>query len=200
MNLDRPVAPDPYDLLPRVGSSVSRVTMSVTGPRWLPLTRSPARTFHRNCRGAARPRRPRVTPSLVSIPTRRRPPASGTGSWSTCRPDVLSLPGGAGKEDGSGLPHGALHCRNDYGTMGYGGARARRKVIGPTAITSLSMRWTSRSSVSPRTPRRPRCRFNLVGHTPRPRDPDADVQVVNGDRRQSQPARVPNGARVSAVA
>jgi Raf kinase inhibitor-like YbhB/YbcL family protein len=35
---------------------------------------------------------------------------------------VKSLAADAGKEDGSGLPAKVFHCRNDFGTWGYGGA------------------------------------------------------------------------------
>ena len=60
---------------------------------------------------------------------------------------VTSLGSGAGKEDGSGLPKGAFHCRNDYGSMGYGG---------PAPVEKLGVdERTSPAAVS----------FTMLGHT-----------------------------------
>jgi hypothetical protein len=77
---------------------------------------------------------------------------------------VTSLPTGAGKEDGSGLPKGAFHCRNDYGSMGYGGPappkgdRAHRYyfVVHALDVEKLGVsEKTSPAAVS----------FTLLGHT-----------------------------------
>jgi Raf kinase inhibitor-like YbhB/YbcL family protein len=57
---------------------------------------------------------------------RRQAAASGTGSSSTFPPTPAALPRNAGKADGSLLPQGAMQVRNDYGTVGFGGAAPPR--------------------------------------------------------------------------
>src|SRR5262249_43379890 len=79
--------------------------------------------------------------------------------------DITSLPAGAGKEGGSGLPKGAFHCRNDYGTMGYGGAAPPQGerphgyyfVVHAVDVKRLGVK---------KAPARAAVSFNLVGHTP----------------------------------
>jgi len=121
MNLDRPIAPDPYDLLPRVPS----FTLESTDVR--PGTQ--IAVAHVYAGGNQSPQLswkgfPAGTRSfVVTCFDPDAPTPSGFWHWVAVDlpVSVTSLAAGAGQEDGSSLPKGAFHCRNDYGARGYGG-------------------------------------------------------------------------------
>ncbi len=164
MNLDRPVAPDPYDLLPRVGSfSLKSDDVRDGAPMAAAHALSGANLSPQLSWSGA----PKETKGYtVTCFDPDAPTPSGFWHWIVVNlsADVVSLPGGAGKEDGSGLPRGALHCRNDYGTMGYGGAappkgdRPHRYYFVVHALDVERLRVTKDTSPAAVS-------FQLVGHT-----------------------------------
>ncbi|TDC27528.1 YbhB/YbcL family Raf kinase inhibitor-like protein [Kribbella albertanoniae] len=120
MSLDRPVTPDPYKLLPEVGSFTVTST-DVTEGEQLP----DAHVF------AAGNTSPQLSWSGFPAETKGfvvtcfdpdAPIVSGFWHWVLVNlpADVTSLETGAGSTDR--LPNGAFHVRNDFGTKNYGGA------------------------------------------------------------------------------
>jgi Raf kinase inhibitor-like YbhB/YbcL family protein len=126
MNLDRPVAPDPYDLLPAVPALTVRSESFADGD-----TVPDAQVFD-DWGFTGGNTSPQLSWSGAPEGTRGyavtcfdpdAPTPSGFWHWVVLGvpADVTSLPAGAGADDDS-LPGGAFHVRNDYGTRGYGGA------------------------------------------------------------------------------
>jgi Raf kinase inhibitor-like YbhB/YbcL family protein len=125
VSLDRPVAPDPYSLLPEVGSfTVSSPDIAdgqVVGPEFR--------------YGPDAPGGQNISPALswsgfppdtqsfaVSCFDPDAPTPSGFWHWTVVDlpATVTELPRGAGSAGGS-LPDGAFHVRNDFGNAGYDG-------------------------------------------------------------------------------
>jgi Raf kinase inhibitor-like YbhB/YbcL family protein len=164
VNLERPVAPDPYDLLPRVPSFTLESAEIRQGTRipeahvYAGGNRSPQLSWKDVPEG--------TKSFVVTCFDSDAPTPSGFWHWVVVDlpAAVTSLAGGAGKEDGSGLPKGAFHCRNDYGSLGYGGPappkgdRAHRYyfVVHALDVGKLGVdEKTSPAAVS----------FTLLGHT-----------------------------------
>lgn len=125
MSLDRPVTPDPYGLLPEVGSFTVSSPDIADGQVVAPEFRY----------GPDAPGGQNVSPALswsgfpadtasfaVSCFDPDAPTPAGFWHWTVVDipATVTELARGAGSAGGS-LPDGAFHVRNDFGTAGYDG-------------------------------------------------------------------------------
>jgi hypothetical protein len=121
MSLDRPVSPNPYDLLPRVGTfSVASEDMTDGEPLAEAQVASGGNTSPQLSWTDA----PAGTKSyVVSCFDPDAPTPSGYWHWTVVDlpADVTALPSGAGAGDES-LPGQAFHVRNDVGSRDFAGA------------------------------------------------------------------------------
>lgn len=122
MTLERPVHPDPYELLPAVPSfEVSSADVTAGEPLKADQVYSDGNTSPQLSWSGA----PEGTKSfVVSCFDPDAPIVSGFWHWVVCDipADVTSLDTGAGALGDGKLPTGAFHVRNDFGTRDFGGA------------------------------------------------------------------------------
>src|SRR3954454_25170350 len=122
MSLDRPVSPNPYDLLPAVASfSVTSDDVTDGQPLKDDQVASAGDTSPQLSWSGA----PEGTKSYtVTCFDPDAPTPSGFWHWVLVDlpADTTSLPTGAGVEGGGDLPAGAFMCRNDMGTKAFTGA------------------------------------------------------------------------------
>lgn len=131
MSLDRPVAPDPYELLPAVGSfTVTSTDVAAGLPLALPY-------LHPTAERGGGNRSPQLSWSgypeatksfVVTCYDPDAPTPSGFWHWILVDLPVTttSLDQGAGAVDAA-LPGAAFHVRNDMGDFGYDGAAPPRR-------------------------------------------------------------------------
>ena len=122
MTLDRPQAPDPYPLLPSVGSFSVTSTDVADGERMGDEFAFAGGNVSPQLSWSGFP--DRTQGFVVTVFDPDAPTPSGFWHWLVVGlgAGTTSLPRGAGAAGNAGLPAGAFHVRNDFGQKAYGGA------------------------------------------------------------------------------
>lgn len=122
MTLDRPIAPDPYQLLPRAGSFTLGSDDIAEGERLAEEFAFAGGNTSPHLAWSGFPEGTRGF--VVTCFDPDAPVPSGFWHWVLVglTPGTTALPRGAGAEGDAGLPAGAFHIRNDFGPAAYGGA------------------------------------------------------------------------------
>lgn len=122
MTLDRPQAPDPYSLLPAAGSFTVTSEDVIDGQRLGDEFAFAGGNVSPQLGWSGFPAQ--TQGFVVTVFDPDAPTPCGFWHWLLLGldPGTTSLGRGAGAADGSSLPPGAFHVRNDYGQKAYGGA------------------------------------------------------------------------------
>lgn len=163
MDLNRPTAPDPYELLPAVPPLTVRSDDLVSGE---PVDVRYAAAHDNLSPHLAWDEVPAGTQSFaVTCFDPDAPTPSGFWHWAVMDipADVRELATGAGRDGGGSLPSGAVMLRNDYGTHDYGGPnppagdRAHRYYFAVHALDVPSLGLPDGASVAALC-------FTMLGH------------------------------------